>query len=217
MPRLSPINSLPNKPSLSSVNSYHPSPSSLASSQCIETYSLPPPLIPASQTVAQLVPMSQIHINQHSQQTAPTQPWQLPNLCYQLLCQQSTRDIIIHRIIYNLITNSICHHPTHFFIKFLTKVCQGCRSGYKRDDNGNILPPPDDIVVGHLSAKHIMIKWLALLVYQGRFVHYHVSSRCIYVKHPDFHPTEVHAPNEVLGKLHNVHKWFLNKTFGLNF
>ena len=41
-----------------------------------------------------------------------------------------------------------------FFVKFLTKqikVCQGCRGGYQRNVDGSSLPPPYDIVIGHLD------------------------------------------------------------------
>ena len=54
------------------------------------------------------------------------------------------------------------HHSSKpFFVKFLTKqikVCQGCRAGYQRDALGNPLPPPYDILVGHLECQEFCDK-----------------------------------------------------------
>ena len=111
-----------------------------------------------------------------------------------------------------------------FFVKFLTKqirICQGCRSGYKRNEKGELLPPPDDLIVGHFECRtyNDQVTGIARLS-RETCVHYHASPRCIYAKHPNFQPSKVCVPSEVMGRLHSIHKLFLNRiscwTIGLD-
>ena len=105
-----------------------------------------------------------------------------------------------------------------FFVKFLSKhirICQGCRSGYQRNLNGDPLPPPHDIIIGHFERQEYtdQVTGLAHLS-RETCVHYHVSLQCIHAKFPDFQPTELSIPKEVFVKLNATHKLFLNNTFG---
>ena len=77
---------------------------------------------------------------------------------------------------------------------------------------------PNDVVVGHFEHQTYNDQVTGIArVSMETCVLYHVSPRCIYAKHPDFKHTEVLAPKEILGRLHDIHKLFLNQTFGLNF
>ena len=106
-----------------------------------------------------------------------------------------------------------------FFVKFLTKqirVCQGCRSGYQRDLNGDPLPPPYDIIIGHFERQQYSDPVTGLTrLSRETCAHYHAHPQCIYAKHPKFQPNKVHIHDEVLKKLSGIHKQFLIKTFGL--
>jgi len=45
---------------------------------------------------------------------------------------------------------------------------------------------------------------------------YHASLCCIYVKHTTFQLADMFIPDEVKEKSNNIHKLFLNTTFGLH-
>jgi len=178
------------------------------------TSSLPPPLIPVTHEVTtQVLPVSQIQINQQPSHcshtsmkvTAPFSAVSMPPLgAVNYLSQRQANPL----------------HPQSnpFFVKFLTKqikVCQGCRSGYQRGLNGDALPPPYDIVIGHFERQQYSYQVTGITrLSRETCAHYHAFPQCILAKFPNFQPTELSIPNEVLLKLNATHKSFLNSTFG---
>ncbi len=112
-------------------------------------------------------------------------------------------------------------YPTRkpFFVKFLTKqikVCQGCRGGYHRNVDGSSLPPPYDIIIGHLDHQQFQDRLTGLTCYsKDTCLHFHAHPPCILAKYATFHPREFEVPQAVLLRLTRVHKEFLNQTFGL--
>ena len=113
--------------------------------------SLPPPLIPVTHEVtAQVLPMSHIQINQQ-----PTHCSHTPMTVTQPFCSLSVPPIndAINYLPQEL-TNPPQPQSNPFFVKFLLKqikICQGCHSGYQHGLNGDLLPPPYDIIIGHFE------------------------------------------------------------------
>ena len=109
----------------------------------------PLPLISASHTMTHLLPMIINH-------TVLMHQWQLHNLFVQIpgLAQLSigtVKLLITCTRVYNQVSHNTCQVLS---VKFLTKqiwVCQGCQSGYRCDLNGDPLPPPYYIIIGHLE------------------------------------------------------------------
>lgn len=113
----------------------------------------------------------------------------------------------------------INQQPTNpYFMKFLPKqirICQSCHSGYQHGLNGEPLPPPYDIIIGHFERQQYSDQVTGLTQLSGETcVHYHAFPQCILAKFPDFQPTELSIPTEVFMKLNATHKLFLNSTFG---
>lgn len=121
------------------------------------------------------------------------------------------------RAIYKLI-NSQQTQSNPYFMKFLPKqirICQGCRSGYQHGLNGEPLPPPYDIIIGHFEWQQYSDQVTGLTqLSREACIHYHAFPQCILAKFPDFQPTELSIPKEVFMKLNATHKLFLNSTFG---
>ena len=172
--------------------------------------SLPPPLIPVTHAVAQLLPMNHIQINQQ-----PTQCSHTSITVTQPFCSVS---VPAANHLPQRQTNPLQPQSNPFFVKFLSKqirICQGCRSRYQRNLNGDPLPPPYDIIIGHFERQQYSDQVTGLTrLSRETCVHYHAFLQCIYAKFPDFQPTELSIPKEVFIKLNATHKSFLNDTFG---
>ena len=105
-----------------------------------------------------------------------------------------------------------------FFVKFLSKhirICQGCCLGYQRNLNGDSLPPPYDIIIGHFEKQQYSDQVTGLTRLSREIcVHYHPSLQYIRANFPEFQLAELSIPREVFMKLNATHKLFLNSTFG---
>ena len=143
----------------------------------------PPPLIPASHAMTQLLPMSHIQINQqptHCSHTSmnithPSMTNTLPFSSNPLPSVNQENNFWFQNLQSN--TQQQERLPSNpFFVKFLTKqirICQGCRSGYKRNEIGE---PPNDLIVGHLERQtyNDQVTGIARLS-RETCVHYHAS------------------------------------------
>ena len=147
--------------------------------------SLPPPLIPSAPQ--SLLPGTQIQINQQ-----PTSCSRISMSVNQPSCSYSlpatNRPNQSTALQYSVSPQQ--HFTKPFFVKFLTKqikICQGCRAGYQRDIEGNSLPPPYDIVIGHLERQQFCDRVTGLTrLSRETCVHYHVFLSCILAKHSSF-------------------------------
>ena len=106
--------------------------------------SLPPSLIPATSLMSRVLPLTQIQITQQPTScsqtsmtvTQPSCSYSLPSITQPSQTTDFQQPVSP--------TTSHVSFSKPFFVKFLTrhiKICQGCRSGYQRDHNGNSLPP----------------------------------------------------------------------------
>ena len=178
--------------------------------------SVSPPLIPVTHGVtAQVLPMSHIQINQQPAHCSHTSMTVTQPFCS--LSMPPINDAI------NYLPQGLTKSPQpqsnpFFVVKFLSKqirICQGCRSGYQRGLNGDPLPPPYDIIIGHFERQQYSDQVTGLTrLSRETCAHYHAFPQCIHAKFPEFQPTELSIPDEVFMKLNATHKSFLNSTFG---
>lgn len=110
---------------------------------------------------------------------------------------------------------------TPFWVVFIfgnISRCNGCKGRISRGENRKVLPPPDDIVLGHKE----------FVVFQNprsgnfeqsrekRNVYYHPWKTCIAPNFSDFRPTEhIAIPDAVKEKLLPVHRYLITKEFGV--
>ena len=105
-----------------------------------------------------------------------------------------------------------------FLSSFYQSICQGCCLGYQRNLNGDSLPPPYDIIIGHFEKQQYSDQVTGLTRLSREIcvdcVHYHPSLQYIRAKFPEFQLAELSIPRELFMKLNATHKLFLNSTFG---
>ena len=207
-------------PSTSVSNPSHPLPLLLQGTHLHPlSPSFPPPLIPATSLMSPVLPLTQIQITQQPTSCSQTSMTvSQPSCSYTLpSISQTSQTTDFQQPVSPPTSHETFSKP--FFVKFLTrqiKICQGCRSGYQRDHNGNSLPPPYDIVIGHFERQQYCDRVTGLSrLSRETCIHYHAYPPCIRAKHPTFQCNELYISAEVLANLSGTHKLFLNTTFGL--
>ena len=116
------------------------------------------------------------------------------------------------------------HRPcveTPFWIVFIfgnVSRCNGCKGRICRDQDKKVLPPPDDIVLGHKEFVVFQNSRSGLFEQSKdkRNVYYHPWKTCIAPHFSDFDPNRhIIVQESVKEKLLRIHKEFLSNEFGL--
>lgn len=111
---------------------------------------------------------------------------------------------------------------TSFWLVFIfgnISRCNGCKGKICRDVNKKLLPPPDDIVLGH--KKFVVFQNPNSGIFEQsrekRNVYYHPWLTCIAPHFRDFNPDHHIIISEAMKvKLHSEHKKYLENEFGIS-
>ena len=111
------------------------------------------------------------------------------------------------------------HGIQPYYLKMLTKqirVCSGCRFGY---DNEVCVPAaPYNMCISHQESYQVSPRSQQVSRFTTKtVVHYHANLDCIWKKNPNFIPTSLKIPSEVMSKLVEANKTYLIKFFGIAF
>ena len=106
-----------------------------------------------------------------------------------------------------------------FYIKFIEgniRVCQGCR-GNLRHSSGSIPAPPYDLCVARAERRSYRdANGVLRTPRKEQAAHYHINLCCIQAVCPNFAPSTLSIPPDLVPKLGTVHKEYLRLIFGLS-
>ena len=103
-----------------------------------------------------------------------------------------------------------------FFLRVIEgniRMCQGCRTSLRNID-GSIPLAPYDFAIARFERRSFRDKNGEI---HEQTVHYHLKLACAMAVHPDFVPSRLLIPSDVLGKLNTTHLEYLRLVFGLSF
>ena len=107
-----------------------------------------------------------------------------------------------------------------FYVRFIAgniRVCQGCRSSLKCA-NGSIPAPPFDLCCARAEkCSYKDHNGILRTPAKEQPSHYRINIRCIQASAPEFVPSSLCVPPEVLAKLTFVHKEYLRLVFNIIF
>ena len=111
---------------------------------------------------------------------------------------------------------------TPFWIAFIfgnVSRCQGCKGRIARGENKTLLPPPNDIVLGH--KEHVVYQNARSGLFEQsadkRNVYYHPWRTCVVPHFAHFNAIQhIHTPPTVMPKLLPQHKALIASEFGLS-
>lgn len=107
-----------------------------------------------------------------------------------------------------------------FFVRAIEgniRMCQGCRTSLRNLD-GSIPLPPYNIAIARFERRSYRDKnGILQTPVREQAVHYHVKLTCVKAACPDFVPSSLVIPPDMLKKLSMTHLEYLRLVFGLSF
>ena len=95
-----------------------------------------------------------------------------------------------------------------FFLKFIQgniRICQGCR-GSLRTSDGALPSPPFDLAVARAEQRPFRdLRGNLITPKRPTIYHYHCTADCIKAAEPNFIPSSIHIPQDILPQLHAAH------------
>lgn len=107
-----------------------------------------------------------------------------------------------------------------FFVRAIEgniRMCQGCRTSLRNSD-GSIPLPPYNIAIARFERRSYRDKnGILQTPVREQAVHYHLKLACVKATCPDFVPSSLVIPPDMLKKLTMTHMEYLRLVFGLSF
>ena len=92
------------------------------------------------------------------------------------------------------------------------KICAGCRGPLMKDANGQLLPSPNNVCIGHKEPLSFVNPKTGLNCTKEGNCYYHLNRACIVKKHSDFSSPQIVYPSDVV--LDSTQKMLLKDTLG---
>ena len=116
------------------------------------------------------------------------------------------------------IDSSKADQPVVFYLHWLSgttiRICYGCANPI-RDNTSIVPPPPHDIVVRFKERRYYRdpTSQELKLTKKEENTYYHFMKQCVLLKHPGFHPSMLHVPDDMI--LTPLHRFHLCEQFGV--